>query len=335
VSLAVVVEGDTDLPVVRHPALQPCRFACAALLLAVLAGAAPAQDGAVRERWARTDAAACAEGSGIASLDIVTCTRAIRLGGHSPATLATLHAVRGRAYRLTGRLEAALRDQDAALEANPLSAQALRDRALVQLDLGNRGAAIADLDRAVTLNPFFAEAWRDRGWARFLAGDDEGAERDLARTDALDPSDAATHAFRGFVAYRQRRFDAAARHFRRAEERHFGYPYAPVWEFLAVERAGGDGEPVLRTAIERLPASEWPRPLLRALLGEVGEDSIARALDGVGERLRAEREAQVAFYLAQAERLAGREQAAARRLAQARASLARDAVERAMLPRSR
>lgn len=288
---------------------------------------APAQ-----QRQARVDANACAEGSGIAGVDIITCSRAIRFGGHSPATLSTLYAARGRAKRMTGRLTAALSDQVAAVDANPLSAVALHGRALVHLDLGNLAAARADLDRALALNPYYPGAWRDSGWVRFLSADDDGATRDLERAIQIHGNDAEAHAFLGFVAFRQGRFDAAARSFQLSERWQLGYEYGPVWEYLASARAGNDDKNRLRRALDALHAQAWPWMLIKALIGEAGDAQVMEAAAQAAARLRDTRRVQAEFYLAQRDLLAGQPQAAARRFAAVRAADLAITVERAMLP---
>ncbi len=313
------------------------RAAAPAVTLAALlwALAAHGQGDDAQARRARADADACAQGSGVPALDIAACTRAIRAGGHPAPTIATLHNARGRANRVSGRLQAALADHDAAATASPWSADAFHGRAMVRLELEDRDGARSDLNRAVALNPHFADAWRDRGWLHFLSGDDAGARADLERAIDLDASDAAAHAYRGFVAFRQGRFDEADRDFRRGHERHLGYEYLPLWRYLSRVRAGRDGELVLRGALERLLAREWPRVLIEAVLGEGPEAAVAAELAAAPLPRRAARAAQAAFYLGQRELLAGRADAAAWHFDVVRARAPANSVERAMLPAAR
>jgi hypothetical protein len=50
-----------------------------------------------QQAQAERDATVCGQRTGSASLETITCTRAIKLGQHSPLTLATLHNSLGTA----------------------------------------------------------------------------------------------------------------------------------------------------------------------------------------------------------------------------------------------
>jgi tetratricopeptide (TPR) repeat protein len=318
-----------SIPTTTAP-ITPKLLAAAALL--TLSTGVAAQGADARRAQAERDAGVCAEGTGVPELDIVVCTRAIRLGGHSPLTLSTLHNARGQAYRITGRLQRSREEHTRALSANPLSAAAHHGRALAVLAMDEREGVAPDLERALALFPNFAQAWRTLGRFRFIGGDDAGAATALERALAIDDSDGEAHAFRGFVRYRQGRFGEAAGDFREARERQLGYAYAVLWEYLARRRAGEPSGSVLEDAAAALGEDEWPSALVGAYLGLRDEESV-RAQPGLvpGPRSVA-RDYEAAFYLGQLALARGRPAAARAYFDVVRERARRNSVERAMLP---
>jgi tetratricopeptide (TPR) repeat protein len=95
---------------------------------------------------------------------------------------------RGVALAASGKLEQALADLDAALEASPGLWVALYNRGNIMLDLGRSEDAIADFSAVIEGAPDFALAWLNRGLAREHLGDAAGARRDLTQALALDGS---------------------------------------------------------------------------------------------------------------------------------------------------
>jgi lipoprotein NlpI len=158
------------------------------------------------------DAEICVAGTGVRSLDIAVCGRALTRGDLSDLDRASVHTARGRALRDSGRLTAALSDFDAALALNPNSANAFHERALALEASGHYQLALEDFRHALALSPRFAGAHKNRGVAHFYAGNLPCAVVDLDAAMALAPDDAEVHAFRGFLLY-------LAGHYRNAGDR--------------------------------------------------------------------------------------------------------------------
>jgi tetratricopeptide (TPR) repeat protein len=283
--------------------------------------------GAVPAHAAASAAEICAEGTGIPREDVLVCTRALILSTLSPVSVATLHNARGRALRLIGEPDKSLAAHNAALTANPLSAEAHLGRAETRMVLGNADAAMADARAALDLNPQLAAAWRLQGRIHFLTGDDANAEATLTRALKLNASDGEAHAFRGLNHYRHARYGEALTAFRKARASYLDYQYLPLWEWLAARAAAVETKDSLEIALDELRPGQWPTPLLEAYLERRDPQSIKIDPDTTGSA------AEVAFYLGERDRLLGNESRAHQRLQQAASALTPLSVERAMLAR--
>jgi len=90
-------------------------------------------------------------------------------------------------------LDAALKDEDAAVAVDPASQSARRSRSLTRLERGDRAGAQADADEAVRLAPTSNEVYAGRARVRLALGDAPGARTDAETALALEPSSAYAH----------------------------------------------------------------------------------------------------------------------------------------------
>jgi lipoprotein NlpI len=315
-----------------------CRLAlCMSLTVLALATAAQdrtqAQQRAQQQARAEHDASVCAQRTGAAALDIITCSRAINLGKHSALTLATLHNSRGHAYRLSGRIGKALADHSTAITANSLSADAYVGRALALVESGQLDAAALDLDRAIALNPKLGFAWKHRGRIAFLQADDVRAKSNLDQALILDGSDGEAFAFRALVAFRDGRFSAAIADFKASQAWHTGYVYTPLWIYLAGTRLGHRDTEVLDAGLEALrDDGEWPGMLLKTYRGKAPPHAVVQQARRAPGKYAVKREAEAAFYLAQLALIDGDAASAAAYFETVLDKALPNSVERAMLP---
>lgn len=77
---------------------------------------------------------------------------------------------------------------DAALQAQPDNAQALRQRGLTHQAAGNLEQALADLSQAIALDPAQPSAYVSRGWLFAQQGDTAAALADLSHAIELSPT---------------------------------------------------------------------------------------------------------------------------------------------------
>jgi len=148
---------------------------------------------------------ACAERM---ASDATACDAAIAASkdGRVRARLLT-----ARAYRSNEKhdYEAALRDLDAAVAADPYFARAWHERSYTHSELREFAQAVADADRGVKLRPDDADAYRERAFARHRFGDLKGAWEDRAKVAELEPQSAGARIARGRAALWLGRFDEA------------------------------------------------------------------------------------------------------------------------------
>jgi tetratricopeptide (TPR) repeat protein len=177
-----------------------------ALLLAALTAALPAaaQSGMDEaSAWcARRDPATPVERS------IAGCDWLIASAMLTPRNLSIALANRGyyQSQVLVRRADA-LRDYDAAVEADPTNAIALNGRGVLRSDLGNRPGAMADYDAAIRFDPRNRDAYNNRGNLRLAQGDVRGATADYDAALRINPRNA--HALANRCLARHRLGEAA------------------------------------------------------------------------------------------------------------------------------
>jgi lipoprotein NlpI len=265
----------------------------------------------VSAQWRTTqDAEFCVAGTGVRSLNIAVCGRALGRGDLSDPDRASVLIARGKAYRDAGQLAAALADFDAALTHNPYSASALYERALALDGSGHYEQALEDFGRTLALSPRFAAAYKNRGVAHFYAGNLTCAHFDLDTAAALARHDAEIYAFRGYLHYLAGRHQDAVDDFRRVHALGLPYPYLPLWRYLTRIGNGDPARALLLAARRDLLPGEWPEPLLEAYLGERDPATLIAALEDDDRAPGNRRLGASHYYLAVLERLNGKQKQA-------------------------
>ncbi len=236
----------------------------------------------------------CFAGTGSFRLDIRECSLAIVGGAHAESSLASLHALRGRAYLESGARDAAIADFDTALALNPYSARTFNERGRAHHKGGDNARAIADYDAALRLFPHYSAAFRNRGTAHLFQGRLSAAIADFdAAIDGVN-YDPASHALRGIARYFQGRHAAAARDISTAIELAYPYPQAALWIYLANRDAA-----TLAANARDLSDGNWPDPLIQVFLGALSPDAALAAAKGRGQQTQAH------FYFGQLAALHG------------------------------
>ena len=146
-----------------------------ALFLAVLAGAAAAED--------MDD---CKEGAGTFALKGCTSWLARE---KEPDARATAFHRRGSVYEIVGEYNRSLLDFNQAIELNPNNAGWYIDRALLHFLKEDFEAGLADCNRAVAMEPSRL-AYQARGFIHYYRHDFANAAADLARVLEMQPGDA-------------------------------------------------------------------------------------------------------------------------------------------------
>jgi tetratricopeptide (TPR) repeat protein len=175
--------------------LKPVAIACTAMLFA---GPALAQ-AALQER--------CAKGAGEDA--ITACSDIIGIGTGG-TEIAWAYFNRARAYFGLKLYASAIDDLSEELKRKPEDPEALENRGLGFIQLGDLKHAIGDFSKVIDLQPSSASALYERCWA-WAAADREldDALGDCNKALALKPADAATLDARCFVQFRKAAFGAA------------------------------------------------------------------------------------------------------------------------------
>jgi regulator of sirC expression with transglutaminase-like and TPR domain len=104
---------------------------------------------------------------------------------------------RGIAYEAEGRLEAAIRDYDRAIELSPEYVSAYLKRGVGRAKLERWEGALGDFGRVLSVDPENAWAHQNRANVHYLLGNHRAAIEDLDRAIALDPEEGRNYLNRG------------------------------------------------------------------------------------------------------------------------------------------
>ena len=147
-------------------------------------------------------------------LAISDCTRLIEAKELSQEDRAKAYYNRGAAYWRRGDYDAAIADENEAIEINPKFANAYMRRGAAYAGKGDQDQAITEATKAIELAPENVRAYSNRGGARERKGDFAGAIADATKAIEIDPQFPAGYLVRG-DAYAQ----GGARHFQFPDRR--------------------------------------------------------------------------------------------------------------------
>jgi tetratricopeptide (TPR) repeat protein len=122
----------------------------------------------------------------------------------------------GSTYVRQGRLKAALKHFQAAIDINPTFADARFNRAVTLTEMGRPDQAVAAYRSVLKIDPLHAGALNNLGGMLIAAGDFNGGITYCRRALQADPGLADAHNNLGVAFYRQGRYPQAAAQFRKA-----------------------------------------------------------------------------------------------------------------------
>lgn len=207
---------------------------------------------------------------------------------------------RGSAHAVEKRHDLAVADFSALLKIEPDDIDSLYRRAWSLTMLGRDQEAIGDLTSVIKATPDDIDALMDRGGLYLRKGDFKAAIGDFDAILKLDATAAAAHYNRGRGHALLGDFAGAEKDFAAAEENRADNPYAALRRYLAAAAGGKPDPEILARIIARLPADQWPLPVLSTLKGDMREGDLLASAD-LAERSVAQRlTAEAHFYLGEA-----------------------------------
>ncbi|HVO04965.1 MAG TPA: tetratricopeptide repeat protein, partial [Candidatus Cybelea sp.] len=183
----------------------------------------------------------------------------------------------GTAYLLGGDDDRAIASYDRAIALDPDLTDAYRGRASLQAAHGDVAAALAGLELAIRRQPAEAMNRRAKGVILYGAGSYADAANALRDALALDPTDA----------------------------------YSVILLDLAQRRADPAAATETEVRAQRLDLTRWPGPVVAFLMGRMSRaDLLAAAAASPDARIVRARDCEATFYIAEADGIAGRTDAA-------------------------
>lgn len=161
-------------------------------------------------------------------------TELIESGNLSRDHLAIAYGNRGIAWKRKKDYDRAIADYNRVLEIKPREAKAYYNRGITWMEKGSYDQAMADFTKAIEINANYLWAYHGRGILFFTQGRFVQASEDFKVSLTINPKDS----------------------------------FGAIWLFLAMERAGKNGQQELHGRKDNLPLSEWPGPVIQFYLGK-------------------------------------------------------------------
>lgn len=212
-------------------------------------------------------------------------------------TLARLS--RANARMETGDAKGARADYDAAIAADPELSFLYVQRAHYLARIGEMKAAFADIETALATEPEMPSAISGRAVLYLHNGGVDLALADANKAVEMEPESGPTVALRASIRQVLGDLEGAVVDFRKAAELDPKEPFDPLLLFLALSELGRaeEGRKELEGLLRRWPASEWPSPLARHLLGQLSAEALEKRASEGNATLRAYQSFDRHFYL--------------------------------------
>lgn len=199
--------------------------------------------------------------------------------------------LRASAYHRAGDDDKALADYATIVRDAPQHATAYGERAWVYLNRGEYGLAADNLDSALKIDPKNPSLVNMRGVALMQTAKFDAAIKDF--TDAMGASaEAGVYGNRGMAYFAKGDFVAAADDFQKLAAAGLQPDYAPLWVWMAKNRAGETTPPPAAPA----DASAWPAPVYAYLDGKINRVELFAAAIKGDEKTQGLRICDASFY---------------------------------------
>jgi lipoprotein NlpI len=294
--------------------------------LAVLLGAVMVLIPVAARAGVEQDIAECLRAKLDVAQTIAVCSRALTSRHLAGDRLIKVYALRGDAYYRDRQYFRAINDFDAAIRLRNDDPDFYFSRARALARAGSFDHAIADFSAALRHRPGFALAYYGRGLAHAWRREYRASVNDHTEAIRLKPDFGPAFGGRGWAHYYLGNFEAAATDFAREVELK-GPPYAALWLYLALRRAGKNADARLAAVARAFEPGQWPQPLVRFYLGEIDAAGVlAGARDANAETANVN-VCEAHFYIGEHRLLQGKTQEAHDDFREASIVCPRDVVE--------
>jgi lipoprotein NlpI len=237
----------------------------------------------------------CAGYAGKGDFDsaLADCSRAINLNPNFVPALVNRAGIEGA----KGDYDRALRDYSAAIWLKPGLAKAFVGRASIYAKKGDNDRALDDYNQGIRLDPTLAQAFAGRASFYEERGEHDRAIQDYDQAIRLDPQSPSLLRNRGRARFYLGEFASASDDFRNAVRFAPDYPYAPIWLYLAQNRAGEDGARELERNAAKLDLTKWPAPIVLLYRGKYKPEDVVSAATNTDPKTDREQHCEAYFYL--------------------------------------
>ncbi|MES1151718.1 MAG: tetratricopeptide repeat protein, partial [Dongia sp.] len=315
------------------PAPEPAPASVAAAPTAP--SAAPAQDASAAGSSAPTtppsgkDEDICPSDSNAAPADRIAACRRMLANATDSASKNTALIELGNNFYDMGQRDEALKNYQAAIDADPRVAASYANIGLVRLDqyrfdearaafdkafqldpdnaddiyqrgvalgdLGSFDAALSDVKRAIEMKSDVSDYYGQLGLLQLADGSIEDA---VAATDkAVSLSDAFWSGTAVIAYYLGENYPKSIEMIDKGAKEQPDYPYWPIWRAMS-QSASGDKSAAQQTLADglRKVGAKWPAPLMRFMTGEISESKLRELANMGDQRTRSERLCELEFY---------------------------------------
>lgn len=241
---------------------------------------------------------------------------AIRLDPHNVSA----YRNRGGTYFALRDFRKALADLTTAIRIKPRDAEAWKLRGSFYVSMLQVDRGLADLNQAIRLKPDDADSYNNRGGAYFIKGMPERALADFSEAVRLQPEDLATLTNRGYANFVAGRFAGAAADLARVAAKGDA-PFPALWRYLALRKAGQEGDETLQRDTTGVSPDAWPSPIIELYVGHRSPKEVLAAATTPESRCQAN------FYIGEWQLLHGKPSDGAKSLNRAKRSCSRKVRE--------
>jgi lipoprotein NlpI len=193
---------------------------------------------------------------------------------------------------------------DKAASLDPDNADDIYQRGVALGDLGSFDAALADVKRAIGMKSDVSDYYSQLGLLQLADGSIEDSIAAIDKASSLSDTYWSGTAVIGY--YLGENYQKSIEMIDKGFKEDPDYPYWPIWRAMS-QAASGDKGAARQTLADGLRkfGAKWPAPLMRFMIGEISESKLRELANAGDQRTRSEQLCEVEFYRGEMAYLAG------------------------------